>query len=168
MSRCTAFGMCSPVLPQTVEAELPPLDMYLHDYEVGTQDTHVLSNAAIKCLAVWLHRIDMTVRYSQAKANSPWDEDHKLGALLDYFMMPNNTGVTLEDVLCRAVVENVDALQVHLVKCKKVLKEATKARAKLLTKVAKPKEALERGLPNEAAQKEAEKVLYQTMNNWSG
>ena len=29
---CTATGMCSPVLPQIVEAELPPLDTYLHEH----------------------------------------------------------------------------------------------------------------------------------------
>ena len=47
-SECTPVGMCSPVLPQVVEAELPPLEMYLHEREVGMQDVHILSKAAIK------------------------------------------------------------------------------------------------------------------------
>ena len=47
-SGCTPTGMCSPVLPQVVEAELPPLEMYLHDRELGTQDVRILSEAAIK------------------------------------------------------------------------------------------------------------------------
>ena len=47
-SGCTPTGMCSPVLPQVVEAELPPLEMYLHEREVGTQDVCILSKAAIK------------------------------------------------------------------------------------------------------------------------
>ena len=47
-SGCTPLGMCSPVLPPVVEAELHPLEMYLHDRELGTQDVCILSEAAIK------------------------------------------------------------------------------------------------------------------------
>ena len=47
-SGCTPTGMCSPVLPQVVEAELPPLETYLHGREIGTQDVCILSKAAIK------------------------------------------------------------------------------------------------------------------------
>ena len=73
MLGCTTSGMCSPVLPQIMEAKLPPLDVYLHVHEVGTRDTCILSEAAIKHLRVWLHRIDMTVRYDEAKADSSHD-----------------------------------------------------------------------------------------------
>ena len=79
----------------------------------------------------------MTVRYNEARANSPCDDDHKLGTLLDYFLMPENTGVSLEDVISWVVAENMDALEVRLVKSKKVLKEASKTQSKLLTRVAK-------------------------------
>ena len=54
-SGCTPMGMCSLVLPAVVEAELPPLEMYLHDRELGMQDICILSEAAIKRLGVWLH-----------------------------------------------------------------------------------------------------------------
>ena len=47
-SGCTPTGMCSPVLPQVVEAELPPLEMYLRGREIGTQDVRILSEASIK------------------------------------------------------------------------------------------------------------------------
>ena len=99
---CTATGMCSPVLPQIVEAELPPLDVYLHEHEVGTQDVHILSKAAVKHLGVWLHRIDMTLskQLGKAKADSIHNKDHKLGALLDFFLMPDNSGVSLDDIFC--------------------------------------------------------------------
>ena len=160
-SGCTPTGMCSPVLPQVVEAELPPLETYLHGREIGTQDVHILSEAAIKRLRAWLHRIDMTVRYDEARANSPCDNDYKLGALLDYFLMPKNTGVSLEDIIGRVVAENVDALEVRLVKSKNVLKEATKTQSKLLTKVAKQKMAQEKSHPTEAAHQEAMRVLHQ-------
>ena len=98
-SGCTPMGMCSPVLPPVVEAELPLLETYLHDRELGMQDVHILSEAAIKRLRPWLHRVDMTMRYNEARANSPCDDDHKLGALLNYFLMPKNTGVSLEDII---------------------------------------------------------------------
>ena len=110
--RCTAIGMCSPVLPQIVEVELPLLDAYLHEHKVGTQDGHILSEATVKRLGVWLHRIAMTVskRLGKAKAHSTHNKDHKLGDLLDYFLMPDNSGVSLDDIFCQAVAENVDAL----------------------------------------------------------
>ena len=79
-SGCTPTGMCSPVLPQVVEAELPPMD----------------------------------------------------------------------------------ALEVCLVKSKKVLKEASKMQSKLLTRVAKLKMAQEKSHPTEATHQEAMRVLCQT------
>ena len=51
----------------------------------------------------------MTMRYDEARANSPHDDDHKLGALLDYFLMPENTGVSLENIIGRVVAENVES-----------------------------------------------------------
>ena len=104
----------------------------------------------------------MTVRYNEARAISPCDDDHKLGILLNYFLNPKNTGVSLEDIIGRVVAENVDVLEVRLVKSKKVLKEDTKMQSKLLTRVAKQKLALEKGHPIKAAHQEAARVLHQT------
>ena len=125
------------------------------------QDVHILSEAAIKRLRVWLHRVDMTVRYNEARANSPCDDDHKLGALLDYFLMPENMGVSLENIIGQVVAENLDALEVRLVKSRKLLKEASKTQTKLLTRIAKQKLALEKGHPTKAAHEEAARVLSQ-------
>ena len=161
-SGCTPMGMCSPVLPPVVGTELPPLETYLHDRELGMQDICILSEPAIKRLRAWLHRVDMTVRYNEARANFPCDNDHKLGTLLDYFLMPENTGVSLEDVIGQVVAEKVDALEVRLVKSKKVLKEASKMQSKLLTRVAKQKLAWEKGHPTEVAHQEATRALCQT------
>ena len=47
-SGCTPPGMCSPVLPPVVQAELPPLETYLHERELEMQDVCILSEAAIK------------------------------------------------------------------------------------------------------------------------
>ena len=60
------------------------------------------------------------------------------------------------------MAENVDTLEVHLVKSKKVLKEASKTQTKLLTHVVKQKLALENGHPTEVAHEEAPRVLHQT------
>ena len=89
-------GMCAPVLLPVVEAELPPLENYLHEGELEAQDVHVHCIAAIKRLGVWLHRVDMTTQYNEARANSPCSDDHKLGALLDFLLIPENTGVGLK------------------------------------------------------------------------
>ena len=104
----------------------------------------------------------MTMRYNEARANSPCDDDHKLGALLDYFLMLKNTGVSVEHIIGQVVAKNVDALEVRLVKSNKVLKGASKTQSKLLTRVAKQKLALEKGHPTEVAHEEAARVLYQT------
>ena len=104
----------------------------------------------------------MTMRYDEARANSPCDDDHKLGTLVNYFLMPKNTSVSLEDIIGWVVAKNVDALEVCLVKSKKVLKEASKMQSKLLTRVAKQKLALEKGHPTEVAHQEATRVLRQT------
>ena len=160
-SGCTPMGMCSPVLPPVVEAELPPLETYLHERELGMQDVRILSEAAMRRLGVWLHQVDMTMRYNEARANSPCGNDHKLGTLLNYFLMPKNTGVSLEHIISWVVAKNVDALEVCLVKSKKVLKEASKTQSKLLTRMAKQKLALEKGHPTKAAHKEATRLLCQ-------
>ena len=103
----------------------------------------------------------MTMRYNEPRPNSPCDSDHKLGTLLNYILMPENTGVSLENIIGQVVAENVDTLQVRLVKSKKVLKEASKTQTKLLTCMAKQKLALEKGHPTEAAHEEAARALPQ-------
>ena len=105
----------------------------------------------------------MTVRYNEARANFPCDSDHKLGTLLDYFLMPENTGVSLENIISWVVAKNVDALKIRLVKSKKALKEASKMQTKLLTHVAKQKLALEKGHPTKVAHEEAARALCQTI-----
>ena len=54
-SACSPLGMCALVLLPVVEAELPPLENYLHEDELGLQDIHVCCIAAIKQLGAWLH-----------------------------------------------------------------------------------------------------------------
>ena len=160
-SACSPPGMCAPVLPPVVEAELPLLENYLHEGELEAQDVRICCIAAIKQLGVWLHRVDMTTRYNEARANSPCSDDHKLGALLDFLLMPENTGVGLKHIFDWVVAENVDALEMHLVKSKKLLKEALKAQTKLLTWLTKQKMTLEKTHLSKKVRDKTLKVLSQ-------
>ena len=104
----------------------------------------------------------MTTRYNEARANSPCFDDHKLGTLLDFLLMPENTGVGLKHVMDWVVAENVDALKVCLVKSKKLLKEASKTQTKLLTHLAKQKMTLEKNHLSKKVHDETSKALSQT------
>ena len=161
-STCSPPGMCAPVLPPVVEAELPPLENYLLEGELEAQDVHVHCIAAIKWLRVWLHPVDMTTRYNKARANSPCSDDHKLDALLDFLLMPENTGVSLKHIFDWVVAENVDALKMHLIKSKKLLKEALKSQTKLLTWLTKQKMTLEKTRLSKKVRDETSKALSQT------
>ena len=161
-SACSPPGMCALVLPPVVEAELPPQENYLHEDELGSQDICIHCIATIKGLGAWLHRVDMTTQFNEARANSPCSRDHELGTLLDFLLMPENTGISLRHILDRVVAENVDALQVHLAKSRKLLKEALKTQARLLTCLMKQKITLEKAHISKKIQDETQKALSQT------
>ena len=161
-SACSPPGMCVLVLPLVVEAELPPLENYLHEGELEAQDICICCIAAIKRLRVWLHRVDMTTQYNKARANSPCSDDHKLGALLDSLLMPENTSVSLKHIFDRVVAENVDSLEMHLIKSKKLLKEAWISQTKLLTWLMKQKMTLEKSFLSKKVRDETSKALSQT------
>ena len=104
----------------------------------------------------------MTTHYNEARANSPCSEDHKLGTLLNFLLAPENTGVSLKHIIDRVVAENMDALEMHLVKSKKLLKEALKSQTKLLTWLMKQKMTLEKTRLSKKVCDETSKVLSQT------
>ena len=68
-STCSPPGMCVPVLSPVVKAELPPLENYLHEEELESQDIRVCCIAAIKWLRAWLHRVNMTTWFNEARAS---------------------------------------------------------------------------------------------------
>ena len=72
--------------------------------------------------------------------------------------MLENTGVIID----RVVAENVDTLEVCLVKSQKLLKEASKTQTKLLSYLAKQKMTLEKTHLSKKACDETSKVLSQT------
>ena len=127
-----------------MEVELPPLENYLHEGELEAQDVRVYCIAAIKWLGVWLHQVDMTICYNETRANSPCSDDHRLGTLLNFLLMVENTGTGLRHIINWAVAENVNTLEICLLKSKKLLKEASKSQTKLLTQLTKQKMTLEK------------------------
>ena len=104
----------------------------------------------------------MTMRYNEARANSPCSDDHKLGTLLDFLLMPDHTGVSLKHIIDRVVAENVDALEMHLIKSTKLLKEASKSQTKLLTQLTKQKMTLEKTRLSKKVRDKTSKALSQT------
>ena len=133
-----------------------------HEGELEAQDVSSCCIAAIKQLRVRLHRVDMTTQYNKARANSPCSDDHKLGTLLDFLLIPENTSVGLKHIIDQVVAENVDALEMPLVKSKKLLKEASKAQTKLLTWLTKQKMTLEKTSLSNKICDQTSKVFSQT------
>ena len=76
--------------------------------------------------------------------------------------MPENTGVGLRHILDQVVAENVDALEVCLAKSRKLLKEALKTQARLLTHLTKQEITLEKAHISKKTRDETQKVLSQT------
>ena len=76
--------------------------------------------------------------------------------------MPENTGVSLRHIINRVVAENVDALKVRLAKSRKLLKEALKTQARLLTCLMKQKITLEKTHISKKTLDETQEVLSQT------
>ena len=76
--------------------------------------------------------------------------------------MPENTSVSLKHIIDRVVAENVDALEMCLVKSKNLLKEALKSQTKLLTWLTKQKMTLEKTRLSKKVCNETSKALSQT------
>ena len=75
--------------------------------------------------------------------------------------MPENTGIGLRHIIDRVVAKNVDALEVCLAKSRKLLKEASKTQARLLTHLTKQKITLEKTHISKKTRDETKEVLSQ-------
>ena len=87
-----------PVLPEGAAQLMPPVDEYLPGSFEGCRDVRVMDRAQILRIATWLHRLDLAATYSVEIANSPQVEDYDFGPLLEYFLMPRLSTVTLQEV----------------------------------------------------------------------
>ena len=85
---------------------MPPLDEYLPGSFNGCRDVRVTDRAQILRVAAWLHRLDLSATYGVEIAASPRVEDYDIGPLLEYFLMPKLSDITLEEVAARVAQEN--------------------------------------------------------------
>ena len=84
-----------PVLPEGAAWLMPPLDSYLPGSFDGCRDVRVTDRAQILRVAAWLHRLDLSATYGAEIAASPRVEDYDIGPLLEYFLMPKFSDITL-------------------------------------------------------------------------
>ena len=106
-SACQGSNSIPPVLPEGATQMMPTLDKYLPGgtFE-GCRDVRVTGRAQILRIACWLHRIDLSATYSAEVAASPRVRDYDIGPLLEYFLMPKLTDITLEEVTLKVAEEN--------------------------------------------------------------
>ena len=95
-----------PVLPEGAARLMPPLDSYLPGSFDGCRDVRVTDRAQILRVAAWLHRLDLSATYGAEIAASPQVQDYDIGPLLEYFLMPKLSDITLEEVAARVAQEN--------------------------------------------------------------
>ena len=95
-----------PVLLEGAARLMPPLDGYLPGSFDGCRDVRVTDRAQILRVATWLHRLDLSATYGAEITTSPWVEDYDIGPLLEYFLMPKLSDITLEEVATRVAQEN--------------------------------------------------------------
>ena len=103
-----------PVLPEGAARLIPPLDDYLPGSFDGCRDIRVTDRAQILCIAAWLHRLDLSATYGAEIAASPRVEDYDIGPLLEYFLMPKLSDITLEEVAARVAQENRRDMEISL------------------------------------------------------
>ena len=103
-----------PVLPEGAAWLMPPLDEYLPGSFDGCRDVRVTDRAQILRVAAWLHRLDLSATYGVEIAASPRVEDYDIGPLLEYFLMPKLSDITLEEVAARVAQENRCDMEISL------------------------------------------------------
>ena len=103
-----------PVLPEEATRLMPPLEDYLPGSLDGCRDVRVTDRAQILHVAAWLHRLDLRATYGAEIAASPRVEDYDIGPLLEYFLMPKLSDITLGEVAARVVQENRRDMEISL------------------------------------------------------
>ena len=103
-----------PVLPEGATRLMPPLEDYLPGSFDGCHDVRVTDRAQILHVAAWLHCLDLHAMYGAEIAASPRVEDYDIGPLLEYFLMPKLSDITLREVTSRVAQENCQDMEISL------------------------------------------------------
>ena len=97
----------SPVLPEAAKPLLPPIKSYVPGIAFeGTWDVRVLDHAKTLRVAVWLHRLDMSIRGDELASETLEASQHCLGPLLKSFLAPTMSNLTFREVVDRVLHEN--------------------------------------------------------------
>ena len=102
----------SPIPSQEIEEKLPPLVDNTHPAGTGITDVRVWDNKAKSLqVAVWLHRLDMSLSQEEDASRSLVPSRHTQGCLLGYFLAPGTSNLSYGEVLTQVIVENHMELQ---------------------------------------------------------
>ena len=89
----------SPILPEAVEQYLPPLVDYVHPGGTGITDVRVCDHKSRSLwVAVWLHRVDMSLSWEKEALESLVLLRHVRGHLLSYLLAPGTGNLRFEEV----------------------------------------------------------------------
>ena len=90
----------SPILPEAVEQYLPPLVDYAHPGGTGITDVRVRDHKSRSLrIAVWLHRVDMSLSWEREASESLVQSRHVRGPLLSYLLAPGTSNLRFEEVV---------------------------------------------------------------------
>ena len=96
----------SPIPSQEIEEKLPPLVDYTCPAGTGITDVRVRDNKAKSLrVAVWLHRLDMSLSQEKDVSRSLVPLRHTQGCLLGYFLAPGTSNLSYGEVLAHQVIK---------------------------------------------------------------
>ena len=89
----------SPILPEAVEQYLPPLVDYTRPGGTGSTDMRVHDHKSHSLwVAVWPHRVDMSLSWEKEASESLVLSRHVRGHLLSYLLAPGTGNLCFEEV----------------------------------------------------------------------
>ena len=74
----------------------------------------VVDRAKALWVAVWLHRLDMSARGDEVASEMLDTSRHRLGRLLESFLVPATHGLSFREVVARCLYENWGDTQLRL------------------------------------------------------
>ena len=97
----------SPILPEAAKPLLPNLKSYVPNISFeGSRGVRVVDRAKALRVAVWLHRLDMSVRGDELALETLDASRHCLGRLLESFLVPPTHGLSFREVVAQCLYEN--------------------------------------------------------------
>ena len=123
----------SPILPEAVEQYLPLLVDYAHPGGTGINDVRVRDHKSRSLrVAVWLHRVDMSLSWEREASESLVLSRHIRGPMLSYLLAPGTGNLHFEEVATRVIQENWEMHERVKERFRSSLNSSRHRRAKLL------------------------------------